>query len=105
MSQDFDMANCVRLWDTLFSDTIRFDYLNYVSVAIIQQVRDEVLDGDFAVCMESLQSQTRRNTDIQILLNHAAEVKQFYDEKRLYERLLKEKADKEARATKNNRRW
>lgn len=54
MCQDFDMANCVRLWDTLFSDTVRFDYLNYVSVAVVQGVRDEILGGDFATCMESL---------------------------------------------------
>ena len=29
------MANCVRLWDTLFADKNRFFYLNYVCVAII----------------------------------------------------------------------
>ena len=36
MCQDFNMANVVRLWDTLFSETVRFDYLNYVCVAVIQ---------------------------------------------------------------------
>jgi hypothetical protein len=30
------MANCVRLWDTLFADKMRFEFLNYVSVAVIQ---------------------------------------------------------------------
>ena len=35
MCQEFDMANCVRLWDTLFADKNRFEYLNYVGVAII----------------------------------------------------------------------
>ncbi len=36
MCQEFDMANCVRLWDTLFADKYRFEYLNYVCVAVIQ---------------------------------------------------------------------
>ena len=49
------MANCVRLWDTLFADKNRYEFLNYVCVALIQEVRDEVLDGDFAECMENLQ--------------------------------------------------
>ena len=35
MCQEFDMANCVRLWDSLFSDKKRYEFLNYVCVAII----------------------------------------------------------------------
>ena len=35
MCQEFDMANCVRLWDTLFADPKRFEFLYYVCVAII----------------------------------------------------------------------
>ena len=64
LCQDFDMINCVRLWDTLFSDTLRFNYLYYVCVAIMQEIREEILGGDFATCMENLQSQTRRITDV-----------------------------------------
>ena len=48
------MANCVRLWDSLFAESTRFEFLNYVCVAIIRQVREEVLEGDFADCMENL---------------------------------------------------
>ena len=64
MCQEFDMANCVRFWDTLFADKYRFEYLNYVCVAVIQEVREEILNGDFACCMENLQGQTKRVTDI-----------------------------------------
>ena len=35
MCQDFDMPNCIRLWDTLFSDPNRYDFLNYVMAAIV----------------------------------------------------------------------
>ena len=54
MCQEFDMANCVRLWDTLFADPDRYEFLNYVCVAIIIEVREEILEGDFAACMENL---------------------------------------------------
>lgn len=85
MCQEFDMINCVRLWDTLFADVNRFDFLNYVCVAIIMQVRDLVLEGDFAVCMESLQGQTKRVTDVQELLTDAIEVRALFEEQMIYQ--------------------
>jgi len=72
------MANCVRLWDTLFADTNRYEFLDYVCVAIILEVREEILEGDFAACMENLQAQTKRVNDVQELLNHAMMVKETY---------------------------
>ena len=35
MCQEFDMASCIRLWDTLFADPKRYKFLNYISVALI----------------------------------------------------------------------
>ena len=35
MCQEFDMSNVIRLWDTLFSDPDRFEFLNYVCVAVV----------------------------------------------------------------------
>ena len=37
-----------------------------------------MLEGDFAVCMESLQGKTREVTDVQAVLNQAAEVEAEY---------------------------
>ena len=48
------MPNVIRLWDTLFSDPIRYDFLNYVCAAIVEECKDVLLEGDFAVCMETL---------------------------------------------------
>ena len=36
MCQDFEMPNCIRLWDTLLADSERFDFLTYVSAAVIR---------------------------------------------------------------------
>mmetsp|Transcript_2347 Transcript_2347/g.2291 ORF Transcript_2347/g.2291 Transcript_2347/m.2291 type:complete len:94 (+) Transcript_2347:91-372(+) len=65
------MASVIRLWDTLFSDPDRFDYMNYVCVALVQLKRTEVLEGDFAVCMETLQRASDSVEDIRALLNSA----------------------------------
>ena len=48
------MPNCIRLWDTLLADSSRFDFLNYVSAAVILRVRNVILHGDFAAIMEHL---------------------------------------------------
>lgn len=68
MCQDFEMPNCVRLWDTLFSDEKRFDFLNYVSAAVIISVRDTILEGDFAAIMETLQGETKKIEDVPAML-------------------------------------
>jgi TBC1 domain family member 13 len=54
MCQEFDMSNVIRLWDTLFADADRFNFLNFVCVAVVELKRAEALDGDFAECMENL---------------------------------------------------
>ena len=68
MCQEFDMPNCIRLWDTLFSDKKRYDFLNYVCVAIVVSVRDLIIEGDFAQCMETLQGQTNQVIDVPELI-------------------------------------
>ena len=42
--------------------------------------------------MENLQAQTKRVNDVQSLLNHAQEVKEFYEEQLLCEEILAEEA-------------
>ena len=58
LSQEFEIMNVTRLWDTLIADHERFSFLNYVCVAMVQVKRDVILDGDFSECMEALQRQT-----------------------------------------------
>jgi TBC1 domain family member 13 len=72
------MANCIRLWDTLFSDEQRFDFINYVCTSIVVQIRDIILDGDFAECMEALQGQTKTIIDVPNLINKALEIEKTF---------------------------
>ncbi len=55
LCQEFSMMDSIRLWDTLLSDPQRFRFTNFVCVALVSFVRDDIIDGDFACCMENLQ--------------------------------------------------
>lgn len=71
LCQEFDMENSVRLWDTLLADPKRFEFTNFCCVALVSFVRDEIIDGDFACCMENLQRSADRVKDVRDLLNRA----------------------------------
>lgn len=68
------MEESIRLWDTLLCDPERFQFCNYVCVALVSFVRDQIRDGDFACCMENLQKSSESVRDIQSLLTRANEV-------------------------------
>lgn len=68
------MGPSIRLWDTLLSDPSRFNFTNFVCVALVSFVRDQIIDGDFACCMENLQKAADRVYDIRDLLNKANDV-------------------------------
>lgn len=78
MCQDFDMPNCVRLWDSLFADRDRFDFLNYVCATVVISARVTILRGDFAVIMECLQAQTKQVSDVANLLSDAYELRKEF---------------------------
>ena len=54
LCQEFDMTPSIRLWDTLLTDPKRFEFTNFVCVAMVSFVRDDIIDGDFSCCMENL---------------------------------------------------
>ena len=56
---DFD------LWE-LITEVPRFCYINYVAVALTLNVREKIVlsNGDFAICMESLQGSSKSINNI-----------------------------------------
>ena len=54
LCQEFNMDNSIRLWDTLLADPMRFTFTAFVCCALVSGVRDKIIDGDFACCMEEL---------------------------------------------------
>lgn len=90
MCQDFEMPNCIRLWDTLLADEKRFDFLNYVCASVVISVHDTIMEGDFAQIMECLQSQAEQIPDVSQLLQDAWVLKHKY-----LEALAQEESDED----------
>ena len=63
LCQEYDLVNCITLWDALFADGNRFNFLSYVCAALVLNCREEILNGDFAECMENLQEAASKYMD------------------------------------------
>lgn len=55
LSQEFPLPDVMRLWDSLFSDEHRFDFLIHICCAMILLLREQLLEGDFASNVKLLQ--------------------------------------------------
>lgn len=72
LSQEFELPDVLRLWDSLFSDPNRFQYLLYVCIAMLINIREQLLAGDFAESLKILQ--TYPPTDITRIMDLANDV-------------------------------
>jgi len=73
MSQEFELPDVLRLWDSFFADKERFEYQLYFSCAMLVHLRKELLTYDFADILRVLQSYPY--TDIQVLLTIATDLR------------------------------
>uniref|UniRef100_U3IAH7 TBC1 domain family member 13 n=1 Tax=Anas platyrhynchos platyrhynchos TaxID=8840 RepID=U3IAH7_ANAPP len=55
LSQEFLLPDVIRIWDSLFADEKRFDFLLLVCCAMLTLIRDQLLEGDFTLNMRLLQ--------------------------------------------------
>lgn len=69
LSREFNLADTIRLWDTLFSDTDRNAFLSYLCCTMILEQRERLVKGDFAENLSLLQDYP--DIDIIYLLNKA----------------------------------
>lgn len=72
LSQEFPLPDVLRIWDSLFSDQNRFDFLIHVCCAMIVILRNQLLDGDFPSNLKLLQNFPPM--DVQIILSKAVEL-------------------------------
>lgn len=73
LSQEFALPDVIRVWDSLFADESRFDFLIYVCCAMHMVIREQLLAGDFATTMKLLQNYPY--IDISTILSKAIELK------------------------------
>ncbi|XP_050715300.1 TBC1 domain family member 13-like [Eriocheir sinensis] len=74
LSQEFDLPDVIRVWDSLFADADRFSYLIQVCTAMMVSQRDVMLQNDFGSNMKILQHYPP--VDVQVLLSKATELKE-----------------------------
>ncbi|XP_055841388.1 TBC1 domain family member 13 isoform X2 [Episyrphus balteatus] len=56
LSQEFPLPDVVRIWDSVFSDENRFDFLIKVCCAMIIILREQILENDFGSNVKLLQN-------------------------------------------------
>ncbi|KAL8562968.1 hypothetical protein ACOMHN_004660 [Nucella lapillus] len=74
LSQEFPLPDVLRIWDSLFSDANRFDFLIYVCLAMLILVRNEILTNDFPHIMKLIQNFPYNRYDVQTVLAKATEL-------------------------------
>jgi len=76
LSQEFDLPNVLRLWDSIFSvpEENRFELLRYICVAIVRIQRDKILRSDFGEALHLLQNYPP--CDVTIILNEVQRLRE-----------------------------
>lgn len=72
LSQEFSLPDVERIWDSLFADNQRLNFLIYICCAMILLVRKQILSGDFASNVKLLQNFPPM--DVSLILNKALEI-------------------------------
>jgi len=72
LSQEFPLPDVLRIWDSLFSDENRFNFLISICCAMIVILRKQLLDGDFPSNLKLLQNFPPM--DVQVILSKAVEI-------------------------------
>jgi len=73
LSRELELPDTVRLWDCLFADEQRFDFLFDVCCAMIVLQRKQILNGDFSDVIQILQKYPQ--TDIGEIIHTAIEIR------------------------------
>ncbi|KRG05801.1 TBC1 domain family member 13 isoform X2 [Drosophila mojavensis] len=69
LSQEFPLPDVLRIWDSIFSDENRFDFLIKICCSMILIQREAILENDFASNVKLLQNYPP--IDINVVLTHA----------------------------------
>lgn len=56
LTQEFEMPDILRLWDSILAEDEKFEFLNVLCIAIVKMKRHEIMQSDFAGIMMTLQT-------------------------------------------------
>uniref|UniRef100_A0A1I7V818 TBC domain-containing protein c n=1 Tax=Loa loa TaxID=7209 RepID=A0A1I7V818_LOALO len=70
LSQEFSLPDVINIWDSLFSSPDRLRFLHWICLAMMEKVRDLLLEGDFTACLEMLQNYHETDVGELIVIAH-----------------------------------
>ncbi|XP_077993105.1 TBC1 domain family member 5-like isoform X2 [Glandiceps talaboti] len=68
--REFPLQDLLVLWDAIYADSITFDLVDYIFVAMLIYIRDRLIVADYPSCMKLLMRYPAV-TDVHYLLNEA----------------------------------
>lgn len=68
LTQEFQISDVMRLWDSLLSHPDKMEYLNYLCTAIVLSAKEKLMNAEFSVIMETLQNTDRYDLNQFLLL-------------------------------------
>nr|XP_019921188.2 TBC1 domain family member 13-like [Crassostrea gigas]XP_034300137.1 TBC1 domain family member 13-like [Crassostrea gigas] len=75
LSQEFPLPDVLRIWDSLFADDKRFDFLICICCAMLMILRDEIISEDFPTVMKLVQNFQTSKVDLQRVLSKAVDIR------------------------------
>lgn len=69
LSREFPLSDTINLWDAIFAEVSRSDFICNLCVAMLLNQRVPLLAGDFAVCLKLLQNYP--SCDLEVLIRTA----------------------------------
>lgn len=73
LCQDFLMPDVTRLWDSLLSDMARFNFFSYICLALIVNVEEQILNGEFDTIVKSI-NDSPSNIEVKDLIHIAQDL-------------------------------
>jgi len=76
LSQEFDLPNLLRLWDSIFSipDETRLEFVRYLCVGMLKNQRDKLMKSEFGDALHLLQNYP--HCDVTLILNEVLYLKE-----------------------------
>jgi hypothetical protein len=74
-TQEFNMADILRIWDCILTYTDKFEYVSFLCVAVIVMNKDKLMNKDFSNIMFVMQNLNVLEIDIEKLLITAEKVR------------------------------
>ncbi|XP_053381558.1 TBC1 domain family member 13-like [Mercenaria mercenaria] len=75
LSQEFPLPDVLRIWDSLFADDKRFNFLIKVGCAMLLLLKQDLLMGDFPHNMKLVQNFPYTTIDVQVVIKKAVEIR------------------------------